>query len=195
MEFLAVLGFLGGLASISLALFAQVAPTLVHRVGNASSAAPRRNMADRSGGTAFDPLVALVALPPLLAAIAWVAVMAIAGITGRDPIWNLQPRNLAEAAAFRDTAAVVRRINAGEDPDRPGEVRAGVIVPDAATLTPVEAAAVSGHAEMLQLLIDLGASLDANAWQRAWCISTGSEVRPWLTSHRPTGAMEDCVEP
>ena len=68
-----------------------------------------------------------------------------------------------------------QRRGTDEDPDRPGEVRAGVIVPDAATLTPVEAAAVSGHAEMLQLLIDLGASLDANAWQRAWCVGGNSK--------------------
>ena len=183
LQFLAIIGFLGGLASIGLALLAQVACSVAVL------------LAGRSGGTAFDPLVALVALPPLLAATAWVAVMAIVDITGRDPIWNLQPRNLAEAAAFRDTRAVVRSIDAGEDPDRPGEVRAGVILPASATLTPVEAAAVSGHAEMLQLLIDLGASLDANAWQRVWCIATESEVRSFLASYRPTGAMEDCVEP
>ena len=142
----------------------------------------------------LDPLVALVSIPPILLAIAWLAILAIAGITGRDPIWNLQPRNLSEAAAFRDTGAVVRRIEAGEDPNRPGEVRPGPILPESATLTPVEAAAASRHFEMVQLLIDLGASLDANVWQRAWCISDASEVRSVLASHRPAGAAENCVE-
>ncbi len=137
----------------------------------------------------LDPLVALVSIPPILAAIAWLAVLAIAGITGRHPIWNFQPRNLAEAAAFRDTGAVVRRIEAGEDPNRPGVIRT-----ESATLTPVEAAAASRHPEMVQLLFDLGVSLDANAWQRAWCISDEPGVRSVLALHRPAGAMEDCVE-
>lgn len=144
--------------------------------------------------TRLDPLVALVSIPPLLLAIAWLAVLAISGLTGRHPIWNLQPRNLSEAAAFRDTGAVVRRIEAGEDPNRPAEVRPGVILQESATLTPVEAAAASRHAEMVLLLFDLGASLDANGWQRAWCISDEPDVRDLLASHRPTGAMEDCVE-
>ncbi len=142
----------------------------------------------------LDPLVALVSIPPILLAIAWLAVLAIAGLTGRDPIWNLQPRNLAEAAAFRDTGAVVRRIDAGEDPNRPGEVRPDPILPESATLTPVDAAVTSRHFEMVQLLFDFGASLDANAWQRAWCISDEPEVRSVLASHRPAGAAENCVE-
>ena len=145
--------------------------------------------------TRLDPLVVLVAIPPILVAITWLAVLAIGGLTGRHPIWNLQPRNLAEAVAFRDAGAVVRRIDAGEDPNRPAEVRRRVILPESAALTPFEAAAASRQAEMVQLLIDLGASLDANVWQRAWCISSEPGVRSVLTLHRPAGAVEDCVEP
>jgi hypothetical protein len=144
--------------------------------------------------TKLDPFVALVSIPPILLAIAWVAVLAIAGLSGRDPIWNLQPRNLSEAAAFRDTGAVVRRIDAGEDPTLPGEVRPGPILSESATLTPVEAAVTSRHFEMVQLLFDLGASLDANAWQRAWCISDAPDVRSVLAANRPSGAVENCVE-
>ena len=144
--------------------------------------------------TRLDPLVAFVAVPPILVTIAWLAVLAIGGLTGRHPIWNLQPDNLAEAVAFRDAGAVIRRIDAGEDPDRPAEVRANVILPEAATLTPIEAAAASRQAEMILLLLDLGASLDANVWQRAWCISNEPGVRSVLTSHRPADAAEDCVE-
>ena len=144
--------------------------------------------------TRFDPLAALVAIPPILAAIAWLAVLAIGGLAGRHPIWNLEPRNLAEAVAFRDAGAVIRRVDAGEDPDRPAEVRARVILPESATLTPLEAAAASRQAEMVQLLLELGASLDANVWQRAWCISNEPGVRSVLASHRPAGAAEDCVE-
>jgi len=145
--------------------------------------------------TRLDPLVALVAVPPMLVTIAWLGVLAISGLTGRHPIWDLAPRNLAEAVAFRDSAAVVRRIDAGEDPNRPGEVRARVILPESATLTPIEAAAASRQAEMVQLLLDLGASPDPNVWQRAWCISNEPGVRSVLASHRPADAAEDCVEP
>ncbi len=144
--------------------------------------------------TRLDPLVALVSVPPILAAIAWLAVLAIAGITDRHPIWTLQPRNVVEAVAFRDAGAVVRRIEAGEDPDRPGEVRPGVLGLEAVTLRPLETAAAVRQAEMVQLLLDLGASLDASVWQRAWCISDEPGVRSVLASHRPAGAAENCVE-
>ncbi len=144
--------------------------------------------------TRLDPLVALVSVPPILLAIAWLAVLATAGVTGRHPIFNLQARNLSEAVAFRDAGAVVRRIEAGEDPNRPAELRPDVIRSESVTLTPIETAAASRQADMGQLLFDLGASLDAGAWQRAWCISDEPEMRDLLASHRPTGAMEDCVE-
>lgn len=144
--------------------------------------------------TRFDPLVALVAVPPVLLAIAWLAVPVVTGLTSRHPIWNLVPRNLPEAVAFRDAGAVARRIDAGEDPNRPAEVRARVILPESATLTPLEAAAASRQAEMILLLLDLGASLDAGVWQRAWCISNEPGVRSVLASHRPADAAEDCVE-
>jgi hypothetical protein len=143
----------------------------------------------------IDPFVALVAIPPVLGAITWLVVLVLAGATGNHPIWDLQPRNLAEAAAFRDAGAVVRRVDAGEDPDGPGEVRAGVILAAAATLVPIEAAAASREAGTVQLLLDLGASPDADSWQRAWCISDASDVRSLLAMHRPDGALEECGEP
>ena len=144
--------------------------------------------------TRLDPLVALVAVPPILAAIAWLAVLAIAGLTGRHPIWSLEPRNLAEAVAFREAGAVVRLVDAGADPNRPDEVRARVILPESAMLTPIEAAVAARQVEMVQLLLELGASIDANVWQRAWCLSNEPGVRSVLAAHRPTGAAEDCVE-
>ena len=143
----------------------------------------------------LDPFVAAVAIPPILGTIAWLAVLAMTGVSGHHPILNLQPSNLSEAAAFLDIGAVVRRIDAGEDPNRPGDVRAGVILPAAATLAPIEAAAASRQAETVQLLLDLGASPDADSWQRAWCISDFADVRSLLALHRPDGALEECVEP
>ena len=137
--------------------------------------------------------IALVALPPALAFAWWIGVLALATMTGRHPVWTLQPRNLPEAVAFRDSAAVVRRVEAGESPDAAAEVRGRVVLSEAATLTPIEAAAAARQGELVQLLLDLGASPDAAVWQRAWCISDASSVRDVLAAHRPPGARDDCA--
>jgi hypothetical protein len=137
--------------------------------------------------------VMLVALPPVLAFVWWIAVLAAAFMTGRHPVWNLQPRNLPEAVAFRDPAAAVRRVEAGEDPNAAAAVREGIVLSDAAVLTPIEAAAAARQGELVQLVLDLGASPDAGAWQRAWCISDASSVRDVLSAHRPPAARDDCA--
>lgn len=90
---------------------------------------------------------------------------------------------------------MVRRIDAGEDPNRPGELRAGILSPTASTLVPIEAAAASRETGIVQLLLDLGASPNADAWQRAWCVSDAPDVRDLLASHRPEDALEECGEP
>ena len=138
-----------------------------------------------------ERIVTLVSLPSILVFTGWTAMLAIAAVTGRHPIWSLEPRNLPEAVAFRDPGAVVRRIDSGEDPNRAAEVRAGVALDE--SLTPIEAAAAARQGEMVQLLLDLGASPDATVWQRAWCISDASAVRDVLQAHRPPGATEDCA--
>jgi hypothetical protein len=140
-----------------------------------------------------NAIIPLVSLPPILAFAGWMAVLAITAVTGLHPIWSLEPRNLPEAVAFRDAAASVRRIESGEDPNRAAEVRAGVVLREIASLTPIEAAAAARQGEMVQLLLDLGASPDATVWQRAWCISDASAVREVLEAHRPPGATEDCA--
>ena len=137
--------------------------------------------------------VTIVSLPPILTFAGWMAMLAVTAVTGRHPIWNLEPRNLPEAVAFRDAAAVLRRVERGEDLNRAGDVRAGVVLPETASLTPVEVAAAARQGEMVQLLLDLGASPDAIVWQRAWCISDASAVREVLEAHRPAGATEDCA--
>lgn len=140
-----------------------------------------------------DRIVTLVSLPPILVFTGWTAMLAIAAVTGHHPIWSLEPRNLPEAVAFRDAAAVVRRIDSGDDPNRAAEVRGGVVLDDTTSLTPIEAAAAARQGEMVQLLLDLGASPDATVWQRAWCISDASAVREVLEAHRPPGATEGCA--
>ena len=136
----------------------------------------------------------LAAVPPLATALAWIAALMMTAVTGTHPIWTLTPRNLAEAAAFRDGGAVVRFVQAGGDINEAGEVRGGVIRSEAAVMTPVEAAAAARQREMLQVLLDLGATPDAHVWQRAYCISDADSVRELLEANRPPGAADDCAE-
>ena len=135
--------------------------------------------------------IVLVSAPVVAMACAWLAVLALAG-TGPHPIWSLDAQNLAEAAAFRDGGALVRFVEAGEDPRQPGVVRPGVIADEAMTLTPIDAAAIAKRPEIVQLLFDLGLSLDAASWTQAWCLATDRGVRAVLQAHRPDGAVDGC---
>jgi hypothetical protein len=134
----------------------------------------------------------IVALPPVCVGVLWVSVLAIAGATGTHPIWDLQARNLAEAAAFRDGAALVR-FAAHDDINLASEVRGEVIGVATGPLTPIEAAAASRAREMVQLVLDQGASPDAATWRRAFCISDADDVRALLAEHRPSNARDDCA--
>jgi len=144
--------------------------------------------------TAANLLWILVAVPPVCTALAWIAALVVAGMTGTHPIWTLTPHNLAEAVALRDGAAAVRLVERGQDVNRPDTVRARLILDEMAILTPIEAAAGARDEAMAQLLFDLGASPDAAVWHRAFCISDADRVREVLRTHRPPGAVEDCAE-
>jgi hypothetical protein len=135
----------------------------------------------------------LVAGPAITVFAVWGSVLAIAVLSGTHPVWGLRPDNLAEAAAFRDGAAVVRRVEAGEDLNQPGSIRERIILPERATLTPIEAAAISGHTGMVQLLIDLGATADAASWERAFCATDDESIRELLDGHRPPDARNECA--
>ena len=144
--------------------------------------------------TAANRVWMAVALPPTIAALAWIGALASAALTGTHPVWTATPRNVAEAAAFRDGAAVVRFVEAGHDVNQAGEVQGGVVLRETAMLTPIEAAAAARQREMVQVLLELGAAPDAAAWQRAYCISDADSVRELLESNRPSGAVDDCAE-
>jgi hypothetical protein len=137
--------------------------------------------------------LALVCAPILVAGSAWVVVLAWAAASSH-PIWSLDPRNAAEAAAFRDGATMVRLIESGAGPRQPGEIRAGLIADEPIVLTPMDAAVAARRPELVQLLFDLGLSLDAASWVHAWCAGTDGDVRSLLREHRPEGAAEECTD-
>jgi hypothetical protein len=132
--------------------------------------------------------VAIVMLPPALVFVGWAGLLAAAGVSGRHPIWNIAPANLAEAAAFRDPAAIVRLVRRGESINRPARVRAGIGT-GAAELTPVEAAVAAGDSAIVSMLFNLGAAPDRAVWQRAWCASETASVREALERGRPPGVV------
>jgi hypothetical protein len=140
-----------------------------------------------------SPVVALVALPAITGAVLYVAVV-VTGMAATHPIWTMDARNLSEAAALRDGAAVVRLAEHGQDMNRAREVRANLMLDETAMLTPIEAAAAGRDETIVQLLFDLGAAPDAAGWQRAFCISDADSVRKVLRAHQPPGVVEDCAE-
>lgn len=136
--------------------------------------------------------VVLVSAPAAALAVAWIAVLALAS-DGEHPLWGLTPRNVAEAAAFRDGAAIVRLVRQGSNINAAGEVREGFISREPVTVTPLEAAVRARRGEIVRLLLDLGAAPDAVTWSRIWCEAEDAESRTLLEPHRPEGADTACA--
>ena len=133
----------------------------------------------------------LLAAPVIVAAVAWAALIAWFAV-GPHLLWPFEPRNVSEAAAGRDGAAIVRMVRAGADLNSPAVVRPGLISSTPVRLAPIVAAAAARREEIVQLLIEFGARVDADTWNEAWCISDASDVRARLEPVRPDGALADC---
>lgn len=140
-----------------------------------------------------DTAVALVSLPVVVLAIGWLAALVLAA-GGPHPIWTVEPRNPAEAAAFRDGGTLVRATWTSEDLNAAGEVRPDIISARTLTITPLEAAVRAGRSEMVRLLFDLGVRPDAGSWTSAWCQAESDEIRTILEAYRPAGAGTACSE-
>ena len=138
-------------------------------------------------------MVALAAPGCVLAAFS-VVVPIMAGV-GHAPVWPHEPYNLAEAAAVRDEAEVVRLIEQGHDPNMPYDVRARWVFDHSARLTPIEAAAVRDDPEIVRQLLAKGAVMNAALWARLRCAATSPDLRAVLDEHRPPSAPADCDGP
>lgn len=131
--------------------------------------------------------------PVLALAAGWLALL-VAGSTGTHPIWHVRPRSIAEAAVFRDGGAIVRRVRAGENPNTASEVRGGFISRRPVTITPIDAAVRAQRAEVVQLLFDVGATVDAASWTQLWCDAENTDVKAVLVRYRPPGVAPACGE-
>ncbi|MGH9723006.1 MAG: hypothetical protein ACRD8O_22575, partial [Bryobacteraceae bacterium] len=137
-------------------------------------------------------ILVIAAAPGCLLA-AGLALALVLGAIDRHPMWPYVALNLSEAAGARDEGEVARLIAYGEDPNTRREVRAGVIFARATRLTPLEAAVAVDDPSILTRLLTLGATLDADVWNRLRCIADGDEVPPVLDARRPEGVELHCV--
>ena len=108
---------------------------------------------------------------------------------GRHPQWPDRQLNLAEAVAVRDTAEVIRLLEAGEDPSTRRRVRPGLMGNDVEVAAmPLEAAVSIGRTELIGLLFDRGARLTQEEWASLRCAARALEddaVLAALDGRRP----------
>jgi len=138
--------------------------------------------------------VVAVAVPGVVLIVA-TALMLVGLPLGVDPLWRVEPLTLAEAAALRDNGEVVRLIEAGADPNAASTVRAEFLHNNPLTVTPLEAAVGADRVDMVEVLLDHGAALDAATWTRLMCFATAIEAdesQSFLGPLRPDDASLAC---
>lgn len=79
------------------------------------------------------------------------------GAVGADPQWRDTGISLCEAIVVRDIAQVVRRVEAGEDPNRSCPVDEGANRGASRLMTPLEAATAAGDPAIVNVLVEHGA--------------------------------------
>ncbi len=101
----------------------------------------------------------------LLVAVAPAAVLALVraaflvlAVWDVHPFWLWEPMNLAEAAAVRDRGEVARLLAEGADPNATYRVRRGMADRYAVQVTPMAAALSARRDEIVQILLDAGAT-------------------------------------
>jgi len=139
-------------------------------------------------------LVVAVAGPAVVLAVVE-ASMLVAAIFTDHPLWRSEALNLAEAAALRDAAEIVRLIDLGHDPNARRTVRAGFLDGDAHEVTPLAAATYSDRPELVDLLMSKGTKLDAASWARLRCFAQEQgrdDAASALDAWRPASATLNC---
>jgi ankyrin repeat protein len=136
----------------------------------------------------------VVAVPGLLLAAVAVMVLAV-GFRAFEPDPVL---TLPEAAALRDNADVVLLVRQGADPNAPAAVRRAVLRSRTGVMTPLEAALTARHVETAGLLMDLGASVRDDNFERLFCLATRSRIDDLITlitARLPDHGAVDCAAP
>jgi hypothetical protein len=140
------------------------------------------------------PLRIFCAATPARVSVAISAAIVVIAATGASPpFWRGGSLTLSEAAALHDQGELVRMIAAGSDPNAVYPLRPGVLA--VRSLTPLEAAVGARRAEMVDLLVLHGATVDAPTWLRLHCFAIGTgaaDVVATLDRHKPADATASC---
>ena len=152
-------------------------------------AAPQPAVDRRSGALAL----ALAAVPAawLVAATALV----FAAWAGYTPFLTPSDLTLSEAAVVRDHLEILRQIEAGVDPNRPGRIRADLVRPDESMMTPLEAAVISRRLETVELLHRHGARIDAATLPTLLCMAqrqNDDDIALYLRNQAPADLVVRC---
>lgn len=133
----------------------------------APSGAARPSQRSPSGNAA---VAFAVGLPALLLIAGMVATAALSA-AGRLPFARDPRLTLAEAAALQDGGEIERLLRRGADPEQAARVRAGIIRDVDMTMTPLEAAVIEDHPDVVDLLVREGATIDARNFAALWCLA------------------------
>jgi len=138
---------------------------------------------------------ALVAGPAALLAI-FEAFLVVSASMGAHPFWRVtEVMSLSEAVTIRDGPDIMRRLEAGADPNVRGPVRAGWLDSQFREVTPLEVAAFNRRPELVQLLLANSATLDAQSWAHLRCSAASQgygDVVAVLDAVRPAGVVSLC---
>jgi len=106
---------------------------------------------------ALSGLVGRIFVPPLVAFLL-LSLYVVAEAIGYRGLARSEAETIAEAAALGHAARALQLIEEGQNPNQPQHVRANFL--DAANyeLRPLEAAIVARHAELVRLLLRVGAA-------------------------------------
>jgi hypothetical protein len=137
-----------------------------------------------------------VGLPALALLCVEVAFLAAALVVGPGVRWPAYELNLAEAVAVRDTAEVVRQLEAGADPNLRQPVRPGLLGSAAVEALPLEAAVSIRRPELVAVLRQRGAEAGPDTWRRLTCFAQREgfgEIVAALSPYRPGDAEPACA--
>lgn len=117
----------------------------------------------------------LVALPPVVLVVV-AAVVLLSGAVGLDSQWRETTLNTPAAIAVHDWAQGVRRIEAGEDPNKADVVPGGNSSEPSRMMTPLEAAVREDELALVTVVLDRGATADRAERLRLACLAVSREA-------------------
>jgi len=141
------------------------------------------------------PLVFWSAVGPALLWFAAAAAVLLASLAGFRACAVPANLTLAEAAAIRDEAEVLKQVRAGADPNARALVRRGILSDPEYLLTPLEAATAARHVDVVRLLVRTGAALDGVNFPILYCLSVrngATDISSFLAGQAPSGPAPAC---